>query len=289
MVMGQNRLGLCAFGLSLFGLGLSTLLRILPMMGWQPSSFVASIFLVFSVGCTLAGVSIFAYLLVPTDAGIKILGFSAFLARNRNAFLLWLFGILAFAFMTWQSLTIFRLSTPSRGDWLTLNSEKSKGLTGALSDFGTGVLSVGCNEDDCTALADNVRDAAKSAVGWKARVVDDLIVGITSGLFLYCSGPDRNRCEQLAKVFEDAMDYPVVVQFAKSPNVSTNYVLAIGRRPQPEDVVAGEGLSPPTSGNFRLGDIWRNTAPKPGGILGWIWVCDDSGKCAWSPYGPISM
>ena len=56
-----------------------------------------------------------------------------------------------------------------------------------------------------------------------------------------------------------------------------------------KSAIVGEGPSPPASGSFRAGDIWRNTEPRPGGTLGWIWVCDGSGKCAWNEYGPISL
>jgi hypothetical protein len=101
--MVQNRPGLSGFALGLLGLGLGTLLRVLPMMGWQPSPLLAGILVVFSAVCILAGLSIFASLLMPIEAA------SSLLTRYRNVLLFWLFGLLIVGFMVWQSITIYRL------------------------------------------------------------------------------------------------------------------------------------------------------------------------------------
>src|SRR5260370_34113727 len=56
--MLTNRLGLWALGLSLFGLDLGTLLRVLPMMGWQP-------YLVVKPRCAATLALMGWYLIVP--------------------------------------------------------------------------------------------------------------------------------------------------------------------------------------------------------------------------------
>lgn len=54
----------------------------------------------------------------------------------------------------------------------------------------------------------------------------------------------------------------------------------------------GEGTAPPTQGNFKLGDRWKNAAPVAGGSEGWICVKPtkpEEGPCHWVEFGPISL
>lgn len=67
----------------------------------------------------------------------------------------------------------------------------------------------------------------------------------------------------------------------------------IAERPQavaPSGPYIGEGTAPPTSGNFKQGDQWRNSKPRPGDILGWVWACDENGhNCGWKATASVSM
>jgi hypothetical protein len=176
------------------------------------------------------------------------------------------------------------------GEWPALDADQSATLRATFKAIVPASFNIACNESDCRKLAESIRDAA-TASGLQSRILDDTVAGSSaSGMLLY--GPDKKRdsCDRVADTIKTAVKFPVIVHTEKGQaNAATNYNLIIGRKPRIEDIVVGEGSAPPTTGSFREGDIWRNAQPKPGGTLGWIWVCDDSGKCAWNAYGPISL
>jgi hypothetical protein len=109
--MRQNRLWWFGFGFAAFGFGTNTGLRIatMPVIGWQPSQLIAEILLGLSFFVALFGLSLMAYTAIPENLALKSLPVRVFLSRNRTVFLTWLLGVLVFAFMAWQSLTIYRL------------------------------------------------------------------------------------------------------------------------------------------------------------------------------------
>lgn len=47
--------------------------------------------------------------------------------------------------------------------------------------------------------------------------------------------------------------------------------------------IVGTGTAPPP-GQFKLGDVFQNSAPVAGGFFGWIWVTAG----AWKTWGAIS-
>jgi hypothetical protein len=185
-----------------------------------------------------------------------------------------------------RSATLPEAAPVSPYTWLPLTPDKAESLTSALKSIGVESFPISCNQDDCQALAASVSDAAKAA-GAGSRVLSGTVEGIASGLWLLASANDKSKADQIAKAIQIATNFPVILQFTQNPSIS--YSLIIGTRPRLADVIIGEGPAPPSTGSFLPGDIWRNSKPEPGGTLGWIWVCDQVGKCSWNAYGAISL
>jgi hypothetical protein len=84
---GPKSLALGIFGA--FSIGMGTLLKITPTLGWELPYWLATFLAILSGVSLLASVSIFAYLFIPADAGIRLLTLPVFLSRNRNIVLFW--------------------------------------------------------------------------------------------------------------------------------------------------------------------------------------------------------
>lgn len=176
------------------------------------------------------------------------------------------------------------------GQWAPLTPEQWASLKAVFKSGGPASIFIFCNESDCRTLAENIRDAARDA-GDESRIISDSYGGFAaSGISLFGPLEKHDFGRRLADAIRNAVNSPVIGETAQTPasNQPPHYNLIIGRKPRIEDAV-GQGPNPPTNGSFRQGDIWRNAQPKPGGTLGWIWVCDSSGNCAWREYAGISQ
>jgi hypothetical protein len=233
--MPQSRLSLWAFGLSLFGLGLSTLLRVLPMIGWQPSILTTILLLIFSVGCMLAGLSIFASLLIPAEASVRVLAAPAFVSRNRNVLLFWLLGFLVISFITWQSLTIYRLqSAQTAKEWPRLTSAQVAALKAGLEKLGPHTFWV-----TCAAIADREfmavdLDSVLADAHWNRKFpVDVSMDGETVGIAVY--GKNATLADTVRQLIKNSTGFAVHrgVHGDTQPSASLNVEIeiAVGARP----------------------------------------------------------
>ena len=110
--------------------------------------------------------------------------------------------------------------------WPVLSDRKKGALISALRSAGRSTLTISCNDDDCEALADDIKDAAQKA-DWNPTLVSGALHGMQSGLW-FCGPIDQNETrDRLAKALEDATGAHV-----ESDILDKGYFLAIGRRPR---------------------------------------------------------
>lgn len=159
-----------AFGV--FGFGLNVILRVAPMIGWQPSFVTAVMLLIFGFVCMTGGALLGIITLIPRDGAINTI-----LSVYWKLIGLWLVGVFAFAFISWQSITIYRFQTSLQRlqgrlvfEWPSLTAKKKLTLSQALRNIGSRsrrpyYFQVQCGDENCVALARDVGDGAKAA-GW---------------------------------------------------------------------------------------------------------------------------
>jgi len=111
-------------------------------------------------------------------------------------------------------------------EWPVLLEQKKEALISALRSAGSCTLTISCNDDDCEALADDIKDAAQKA-GWNPTIVSGALYGMQPGLGL--SGPidQKQTRDRLAEVLKDATSAHVEIG-----DLDKCYFLAIGRKPR---------------------------------------------------------
>jgi hypothetical protein len=159
-------------GFGVFGFGLNVILRVAPMIGWQPSYLTALTLLIFGFVCMAGGALIVVATAIPSDGAINTI-----FSRYWKPIGFWLVGVLAFVFISWQSITIYRFQTSLQKlqgrlvfEWPSLTVKKKLALSQALRDIGSRsrrpyYFQVQCGDENCVALARDIGDAAKAA-GW---------------------------------------------------------------------------------------------------------------------------
>ncbi|HEY6417452.1 MAG TPA: hypothetical protein VIX59_00480 [Candidatus Binataceae bacterium] len=146
-------------GFGVFGFGLNVVLRVAPMIGWQPSYITALVLLILAFICMAGGTFMVLVTVIPSNATVYTI-----FARYKKPIVLWIFAMLAFAFLSWQSITIFHLNADEARreaqEWPALDSTTIENLATELSMAGPHKYEIlSCSSRDCDVFADGIRAA----------------------------------------------------------------------------------------------------------------------------------
>jgi hypothetical protein len=159
-------------GFAVFGFGLNVVLRVAPMIGWQPSYVAAVTLLALGFVCMAGGALMFVITVIPSEATVY-----AVFTRHWKPVVVWFFALLAFAFISWQSITVYKLrdvqqeledqiaTLGKKAAWRHLDAKQREELRAACIPLASRsiVIAAQSADDEASGFAREIEAVLKSA------------------------------------------------------------------------------------------------------------------------------